>query len=150
MLLYRCYKLNENGEKEYLANKKWYEKKADAKRAVTFRAYDWSDQRVYEHWYLEEYEPVPVRIVEEFDRKTGRRGWILMTKQDENKMDVRYGRRFDKIMNAKRMIDSSVKDYLWATNKFRLLFNDMEQDLLKIQKREMLKDVKQKCSNKKL
>lgn len=73
-----------------------------------------------------------------------------MTKQDENKMDVRYGRRFDKIMNAKRMIDPSVKDYLWATNKFRLLFNDMEQDLLKIQKREMLKDVKQKCSNKKL
>ena len=43
MLLYRCYKLNENGEKEYLANKKWYEKKADAKRAVTFRAYDWSE-----------------------------------------------------------------------------------------------------------
>ena len=71
MLLYRCYKLNEKGEKEYLANKKWYEKKADAKRAVTFRVYDWSDQRVYEHWYLEEYEPVSVRIVEEFDRKTG-------------------------------------------------------------------------------
>lgn len=73
-----------------------------------------------------------------------------MTKQDENKMDVRYGRRLDKINNAKRMIDPSVKDYLWAINKFRLLFNDMEQDLLKIQKREMLKDVKQKCSNKKL
>lgn len=73
-----------------------------------------------------------------------------MTKQDENKMDVRYGRRLDKIMKAERMIDPSVKDYLWAINKFRLLFNDMEQDLLKIQKREMLKDVKQKCSNKKL
>lgn len=73
-----------------------------------------------------------------------------MTKQDENKMDVRYGRRLDKIMKAKRMVDPSVKDYLWAINKFRLLFNDMEQDLLKIQKREMLKDVKQKCSNKKL
>lgn len=73
-----------------------------------------------------------------------------MTKQDENKMDVRYGRRLDKIMKAQRMVDPSVKDYLWAVNKFRLLFNDMEQDLLKIQKREMLKDVKQKCSNKKL
>lgn len=73
-----------------------------------------------------------------------------MTKQDENKMDVRYGRRLDKIMKAQRMVDPSVKDYLWAINKFRLLFNDMEQDLLKIQKREMLKDVKQKCSNKKL
>lgn len=48
------------------------------------------------------------------------------------------------------MVDPSVKDCLWAINKFRLLFNDFEQDLLKIQKREMLKDVKQKCSNKKL
>lgn len=73
-----------------------------------------------------------------------------MTKQDENKIDVRYGRRIDKINNAKRMVDPSVKDSLWAINKFRLLFNDLEQDLLKIQKKEMLKDVKQKCSNKKL
>ena len=48
------------------------------------------------------------------------------------------------------MVDPSVKDYLWVINKFRLLFNDLEQDLLKIQKKEMLKDVKQKCSNKKL
>lgn len=73
-----------------------------------------------------------------------------MTKQDENKIDVRYGRRIDKINNSKRMVDPSVKDCLWAINKFRLLFNDLEQDLLKIQKKEMLKDVKQKCSNKKL
>lgn len=73
-----------------------------------------------------------------------------MTKQDANKIDVRYGRRIDKINNAKRMVDPSVKDSLWAINKFRLLFNDLEQDLLKIQKKEMLKDVKQKCSNKKL
>lgn len=73
-----------------------------------------------------------------------------MTKQDENKMEVRYEKRIYKIMKAQRMVDPSVKDYLWAINKFRLLFNDMEQDLLKIQKREMLKDVKQKCSNKKL
>lgn len=73
-----------------------------------------------------------------------------MTEQDENKMDVRYGKRIDKIMKAQRMVDPSVKDCLWAINKFRLLFNDLEQDLLKIQKKEMLKDVKQKCSNKKL
>lgn len=73
-----------------------------------------------------------------------------MTLQDENKMDVRYGKRLDKIMKSKRMDDPSAKDYLWAINKFRVLFNAMEQDLLKIQKREMLKDVKQKCSNKKL
>ena len=73
-----------------------------------------------------------------------------MTEQDKNKIDVRYGRRIDKINNAKRMVDPSFKDYLWAINKFRLLFNDLEQDLLKIQKKEMLKDVKQKCSNKKL
>ena len=73
-----------------------------------------------------------------------------MTKQDENKMEVRYEKRIYKIMKAQRMVDPSVKDYLWAINKFGLLFNDMEQDLLKIQKREMLKDVKQKCSNKKL
>ena len=73
-----------------------------------------------------------------------------MTEQNKNKIDVRYGRRIDKITNAKRMVDPSVKDYLWAINKFRLLFNDLEQDLLKIQKKEMLKDVKQKCSNKKL
>ena len=73
-----------------------------------------------------------------------------MTEQDKNKIDVRYGRRIDKINNAMRMFDPSVKDCLWATNKFRLLFNDLEQDLLKIQKKEMLKDVKQKCSNKKL
>ena len=73
-----------------------------------------------------------------------------MTKQDENKIDVRYGRRIDKINNSKRMVDPSVKDCLWAINKFRLLFNDLERDLLKIQKKEMLKDVKQKCSNKKL
>lgn len=75
---------------------------------------------------------------------------LLMTEQDKNKIDVRYGRRIDKINNAKRMVDPSVKDSLWAINKFRLLFNDLEQDLLKIQKKEMLKDVKQKCSNKKL
>lgn len=73
-----------------------------------------------------------------------------MTKQDANKIDVRYGRRIDKINNAKRMVDPSVNDCLWAINKFRLLFNDLERDLLKIQKKEMLKDVKQKCSNKKL
>jgi hypothetical protein len=71
MLLYRCYKINEKGEKEYLPNKKWYERKSDAKRAVTVREYSWSDRRVPEHWYLEEYEPKPLRIVEEFDRKTG-------------------------------------------------------------------------------
>lgn len=71
MLLYRCYTLDKNGEKKYLANKKWYENKGDAKRAVTFRECRWSDRRKYERWYLEEYEPVPVRIVEEFDRKTG-------------------------------------------------------------------------------
>ena len=76
--------------------------------------------------------------------------WLLMTEQNKNKIDVRYGRRIDNINNAKRMVDPSVKDYLWAINKFRLLFNDLEQDLLKIQKKEMLKDVKQKCSNKKL
>jgi hypothetical protein len=73
-----------------------------------------------------------------------------MTQQDENKMDIRYGKRIDKIMKSKRMVDPSAKDYLWAINKFRVLFYAMEQDLLKIQKREMLKDVKQKCSNKKL
>ena len=76
--------------------------------------------------------------------------WLLMTEQNKNKIDVRYGRRIDKISNAKRMVDPSVKDCLWAINKFRLLFNDLEHDLLKIQKKEMLKDVKQKCSNKKL
>ena len=73
-----------------------------------------------------------------------------MTKQDENKIDVRYGRRIDKINNSKRMVDPSVKDCLWAINKFRLLFNDLERDLLKIQKKEMLKKDKQKRKKKKL
>ena len=73
-----------------------------------------------------------------------------MTEQNKNKIDVRYGRRIDKINNAKRKVDPSVKDCLWEIKKFRILFNDIEHDLLKIQKKEMLKDVKQKCSNKKL
>ena len=36
--------------------------------------------------------------------------WLLMTEQNENKIDVRYGRRIDKINNAKRMVHPSVKD----------------------------------------
>lgn len=71
MLLYKCYKLNDKGEKEYVPTTKWYERKSDAKRAVTMIEDPWSDRRVSEHWYLEEYEVVPVRIIEEFDRKTG-------------------------------------------------------------------------------
>lgn len=71
MLLYKCYKLNDKGEKEYIQPKKWHVRKSDAKRAVTVREDTWSDRSVSEHWYLEECEVVPVRIIEEFDRKTG-------------------------------------------------------------------------------
>ena len=69
MLLYRCFKLNENGEKVYL-NDKWYHAKNHAKCAVTNREAGWSDRYEREQWYMEEYEPVLVRVVDEFSRKT--------------------------------------------------------------------------------
>lgn len=72
MLLYRCYKLNENGEKVYL-NDKWYHAKNHAKAAVTNKEYGfWHGERaIPEHWYMEAFEPVSVEIVDEFDRNTG-------------------------------------------------------------------------------
>lgn len=73
-----------------------------------------------------------------------------MTQEDENKLDARYNKAVDRIIKAKRMENPSANDYLWAINKFRLIFNKMEQDLLKIQKKEILNNVKQKCSDKKL
>lgn len=70
MLLYRCYKLNEKGEKEYL-NDKWYHAKNHAKCAVTNKEYGWRpDYYESEQWYMEEYEPVLVKVVDEFSRKT--------------------------------------------------------------------------------
>lgn len=69
MLLYRCYKLNEKGEKVYL-NDKWYHAKNHAKCAVTNKEYGWSDRYESEQWYMEEYEPVLVKVVDEFSRKT--------------------------------------------------------------------------------
>lgn len=69
MLLYRCYKLNEKGEKVYL-NDKWYHAKNHAKAAVTNKEYGWSDRYESEQWYMEEYEPVLVKVVDEFSRKT--------------------------------------------------------------------------------
>ena len=69
MLLYRCYRINANGEKEYL-NNKWYHGKNHAKSAVTNREYCWSDRYEREQWYMEEYEPVLVKVVDEFSRKT--------------------------------------------------------------------------------
>jgi hypothetical protein len=70
MKLYRCYKLNEKGEKVYL-NDKWYHAKNHAKCAVTNKEYGyWSDRYESEQWYMEEYEPVLVKVVDEFSRKT--------------------------------------------------------------------------------
>jgi hypothetical protein len=71
MKQYRCYKLNEKGEKVYL-NDKWYRGRNHAKAAVTHREYGrWSNgELIPEHWYMEEYEPVLVQIVDEFDRNT--------------------------------------------------------------------------------
>lgn len=73
MLLYRCYKYNADGEKVYL-NDKWYHAKNHAKAAVTNKEFGWwwkgDCELIPEHWYMEEYEPVLVQIVDEFDRNT--------------------------------------------------------------------------------
>ena len=71
MKLYRCYKYNADGEKVYL-NDKWYHAKNHAKAAVTNKEFgSWTGYGLIpEHWYMEEYEPVLVQIVDEFDRNT--------------------------------------------------------------------------------
>lgn len=69
MRLYRCYRINSNGEKEYL-NDKWYHAKNHAKSAVTCRENCWSYVCEHEQWYMEEYEPVLIEVVDEFSRQT--------------------------------------------------------------------------------
>lgn len=74
MKLYRCYKYNAAGEKVYL-NDKWYHARNHAKTAVTNKEFgSWTGcELIPEHWYMEEYEPVLVQIVDEFDRNTNLR-----------------------------------------------------------------------------